>query len=103
VLLCVKEVDAAVAGLKSRYNLRAGNDVAEGLDQLRSILGTRSIDEVLAGGLHEFIDFIQGYLIAITDRLGAAFFGHPPVEGKPWEDGEPAPPAGAGLQIQSQA
>jgi uncharacterized alpha-E superfamily protein len=103
VFLCVKEVDAAVTGLKSRYNLRAGNDVAEGLDQLRSILGTRSIDEVLAGGLHEFIDFIQRYLIAITDRLGAAFFGHPPIEDAAWEDAELPPPAGVGLQIQSQA
>jgi uncharacterized alpha-E superfamily protein len=103
VLLCVKEVDAAVTGLKSRYNLRAGNDVAEGLDQLRSILGTRSIEEVLSGGLHEFIDFIQGYLSAITDRLGAAFFGHPPVEQAAWQDAELWPPYAAGLQIQSQA
>ncbi|HWD59969.1 MAG TPA: alpha-E domain-containing protein [Stellaceae bacterium] len=107
VLLCVREVDAAVTGLKSRYNLRGGNDIAEGLDQLRAILGARSIDEVLAGGLHEFIDFIQRYLIAITDRLGAAFFGHPPVENSAWQDAELWPPytaaPGDGLQIQSQA
>jgi uncharacterized alpha-E superfamily protein len=107
VFLCVREVDAAVTGLKSRYNLRGGNDVAEGLDQLRSILGTRSIEEVLAGGLHEFIDFIQRYLIAITDRLGAAFFGHPPVQTAAWQDEDLWPPfaptAAADLQIQSQA
>jgi uncharacterized alpha-E superfamily protein len=78
VLLCVRELDEAVTGLKSRYNLRAGNDVAEGLDQLRSILSTRSIEEILSGGLHEFIDFIQRYLNVITIRLAAAFFGHPP-------------------------
>ena len=77
-----------MTGLKSRYNMRGGNDVAEGLDQLRSILDTRSIDEVLETGLHEFIDFIQRYLIAITDRLGAAFFGHPPVEKAAWQDAE---------------
>jgi uncharacterized alpha-E superfamily protein len=107
VFLCVREVDAAVTGLKSRYNLRGGNDVAEGLDQLRSILGTRSIEEVLAGGLHEFIDFIQRYLIAITDRLGAAFFGHAPVDKAAWQNTDLWPPfaaAAAGdLQIQSQA
>jgi uncharacterized alpha-E superfamily protein len=106
VFLCVREVDAAVTGLKSRYYLRGGNDVAEGLDQLRSILGTRSIDEVLAGGLHEFIDFIQRYLIAITDRLGAAFFGHPPVEKAAWQNTELWPPFAApssgDLQTQSQ-
>ncbi|MBV8779163.1 MAG: alpha-E domain-containing protein [Alphaproteobacteria bacterium] len=107
VLLCLKEIDAAVSGLKSRYNLRGGNDVAEGLDQLRAILGTRSIEQVLAEGLHEFIDFIQRYLIAITDRLGAAFFGHPPVETAPWQGAELWPPYPApepdSLQIQTPA
>jgi uncharacterized alpha-E superfamily protein len=107
VFLCVREVDSALTGLKSRYNLRGGNDVAEGLDQLRSILGTRSIEEVLASGLHEFIDFVQRYLTAITDRLGAAFFGHPPVEKAAWQETELWPPltpnAAGGLQIQSQA
>ncbi|HTQ34768.1 MAG TPA: alpha-E domain-containing protein [Stellaceae bacterium] len=107
VFLCVREVDSALTALKSRYNLRGGNDVAEGLDQLRSILGTRSIDEVLTGGLHEFIDFVQRYLMAITDRLGAAFFGHPPVERAAWQHEELWPPlvpaSPGGLQIQSQA
>ncbi len=103
VLLCVKEVDASVTGLKSRYNIRAGNDVAEGLDQLRSILDTRSIDEVLETGLHEFIDFIQRYLSAITDRLGAAFFGHPAVEKAAWQGEELWPPFAADLQTQAQA
>ena len=107
VFLCVREVDAAVAGLKSRYNLRGGNDVAEGLDALRSILGTRSIEEVLESGLHEFIDFIQRYLMAITERLGAAFFGHKPAEKSPWQDAEFWPPltteATGSLQTQSQS
>jgi uncharacterized alpha-E superfamily protein len=103
VLFCVKEVDAAFTGLKSRYNLRGGNDVAEGLDQLRSILGTRSIDEVLASGLHEFIDFVQRYLSAITERLGAAFFGHPLVEKPAWPDADQWPPLAADLQTQAQA
>ena len=107
VFLCVREVDAALTGLKSRYNLRGGNDAAEGLDQLRSILGTRSIDEVLTAGLHEFIDFIQRYLMAITERLGAAFFGHPPAEKAAWQEAELWPPlisaSAGGLQTQSQA
>ena len=107
VFLCVREVDSALTGLKSRYNLRGGNDVAEGLDQLRSILGTRSIDEVLTSGLHEFIDFVQRYLMAVTERLGAAFFGHPPAEKAAWQEAELWPPvtpnAAGGLQIQSQA
>ena len=61
--------------------LRGGNDISEGLDQLRTILESRSIEEILAAGLHEFIDFLQGYLIVITDRLSSAFFGHNAVTG----------------------
>jgi len=79
VYLCVREAADALADLKSRYRLRGGNDISEGLDQLRTILESRSIDEILAGGLHEFLDFLQGYLIVITDRLSAAFFGHKPA------------------------
>lgn len=79
VYLCVREVDAALDALKSRYAVRGGNDVAEGLDALRSILMARPIEEILAGGLHEFLDFLQRYLIEITNRLSAAFFGCAPA------------------------
>ena len=74
VYLCLREVEAALVEVKSRFSLRAGNDVAEGLDQLRTILVARPIEEILASGLHEFIDFLQRYLIVVTIRLSAAFF-----------------------------
>jgi len=45
----------------------------------RWLLEIYPIDEILAGGLHEFLDFLQGYLIVITNRLSAAFFGHKPA------------------------
>ena len=40
VHLCVREVGPAPGEVKSRYALRRGNDVAEGLDRLRAVLGT---------------------------------------------------------------
>jgi len=76
IYLCVREAADALAELKHRYRLRGGNDISEGLDGLRAILESRSIEEILAGGLHEFIDLLQCYLIVVTDRLSAAFFGH---------------------------
>ncbi len=79
VYLCVREVETALTELKSRYALRGGNDVAEGVDQLRAILATLSIEQILSGGLHEFIDFVQRQLIAITIRLSAAFFAQQPM------------------------
>ena len=86
VYLCVREAADALAELKHRYRLRGGNDISEGLDGLRAILEARSIEEILAGGLHEFIDFLQSYLIAITSRLSSAFFGH-----RPASSGDPQP------------
>ncbi len=59
--------------------MRRGNDVAEGIDALRAILATRSTEEILGRGLHEFIDFLQCCFIDITDRLAAAFFGAAPA------------------------
>jgi uncharacterized alpha-E superfamily protein len=78
VYLCVREVDTTLTELKSRYQVRGGNDVAEGLDALRVILTTRTVEQILGEGLHEFIDFVQRYLIEITNRLAIAFFGHTP-------------------------
>ncbi len=101
VHLCLREVQSALTELKSRYALRGGNDVAEGLDQLRAILGARSIQQVIAGGLHEFIDFIQRYLIAVTIRLSTAFFGHEP-EPKDAEQGYLGfPPVAYSSQMQT--
>jgi uncharacterized alpha-E superfamily protein len=101
VHLCLREVQNALTELKSRYVLRGGNDVAEGLDQLRAILGSRSIEEVIAGGLHEFIDFIQRYLIAITDRLSAAFFGLEPEADRGARAFGDFPPLGYSSQMQT--
>jgi uncharacterized alpha-E superfamily protein len=93
VYLCVREVETALSELKSRYRLHGGNDISEALDQLRSILTARSIDEILESGLHEFIDFLQRYLIVITDRLSATFFGYAQAE-----KGEP--PGGVGSPLE---
>jgi uncharacterized alpha-E superfamily protein len=79
VYLCVRELDLALTEVKSQYRLRAGNDVAERLDGLRSILATRSTDQILGGGLHEFIDWLQCCFIDITNRLSAAFFNGPAI------------------------
>lgn len=77
VYLCVREIDSALTELRSRHGVRGGNDVAEGIDGLRAILATRSTEEVLDRGLHDFIDFLQRYFIGISNRLASAFFAQP--------------------------
>jgi len=103
VHLCLREIENALTELKSRYALRSGNDVAEGLDQLRAILASRSIEEVIAGGLHQFIDFLQRFLVAITVRLSAAFFGHVPEPNAAAEGYGDFPPVLYSSQTQTQS
>ena len=64
--------------LRMRYNLRHGNEAAEVLDQLRGLLSSITITEVLANGLHEFLDLVQLRLNEVTRHIGVAFFGHEP-------------------------
>ena len=82
VYLCIRQIELLLAELKARYGLRGGNRAAEQLDSLRALLGTMSITEILAQGLHELLDLIQVRLIAITRDLSTAFFGYepPPAE-----------------------
>ncbi len=76
----VSAIDEIVIRLRQRYGLRTGNRTLEILDGLRGTLANRSIEMVLGGGLHEFLDWVQLQLIAITDDLGRSFFGHDVVQ-----------------------
>ena len=78
--VCIASIDEIVVRLRQRYGLRAGNRTLEILDGIRGTLANRSIEMVLGGGLHEFLDWVQLQLIAITDDLGRSFFGHLAVQ-----------------------
>lgn len=77
VHVCVREAEMLLSGLKSRYGLRGGAQAAELLDGLRAELSSLSIAAIVAGGLHEFLDFLQVRLSGITRDLAQAFFGYP--------------------------
>lgn len=75
--------------MKSRYNLRGGNHALELFDEIRSALGTYTIEDVLRSGLHEFLDYMQRQLIRVTNELGHDFFGHErPDQGPPLQTGQ---------------
>jgi uncharacterized alpha-E superfamily protein len=78
VLLCLREAESAFTELTARYAHRRGNEVAEALDSLRGVLLALSIDDILRSGLSDFLDFLQGRFIGITDRLSESFFGRSP-------------------------
>ncbi|HEV2678050.1 MAG TPA: alpha-E domain-containing protein [Aliidongia sp.] len=75
VYLCLREIDNYLNELRSRYSLRGGSDACNAVDELHAVLSTKTIDEILGAGLHEFIDLIQCQLSDITNRLAVAFFG----------------------------
>lgn len=74
--VCIASIDEIVVRLRQRYGLRAGNRTLEILDGIRGTLANRSIEMVLGGGLHEFLDWIQLQLISVNNDLGRSFFGH---------------------------
>lgn len=80
VLLCVGEAGRLLRELRSRYGLSGGGDAAEALAAMRETLGGLMIGEILAQGLHEFLDLIQRRLIAVTEDLSVAFFNAAPAE-----------------------
>ena len=60
--------------VRSQYGVRRGGEVAESIDALRAMLESRSTEQILGDGLHDFIDFLQRASIELTSRLSAAFF-----------------------------
>ena len=74
VAFSVAEADRLLAELRTPHEFAGGAAAAASLGDLRNELGTLNIQEVIARGLHEFLDHVQKRLIAATDDLGEAFF-----------------------------
>lgn len=76
IQVSINQIASLMTELKSRYALRGGNNAMERLDEIQAILSTRTIERIVAGGLHEFLDALQTQLIELSGDLGSAFFGH---------------------------
>jgi uncharacterized alpha-E superfamily protein len=55
------------------------NSAEQRLGQLRSELGYARVDDILAGGLHEFLDGLQAKLNQVGDAIFETFFALRPV------------------------
>ncbi len=78
VAACVAAIERTLTELKHVYRLHGGVAAAERLDELRTVLADKSIDEVIGTGLHEFLDWVQQRLILFAEDLGRDFFGAEP-------------------------
>jgi len=74
VSLCVRQMAWLLTQLRSRYRLSGGDAAEEKLDKIRAVLGDLTIEEVIAGGLHEFLDWLQGQFIALAADIREGFF-----------------------------
>ena len=79
VALCINDIDRALHEFKSRYGLRGGSVALERVDDLRGELTGRPIEQILALGLHEFLDLLQSILGQLTAAIAQDFFHHEEV------------------------
>lgn len=76
VAQCIGQVFDHLTSLRVRFALAGGNEAMQRIDEIRAELVSRPIERVIADGLHEFLDWTQSQLIALSGDVGRAFFGH---------------------------
>jgi uncharacterized alpha-E superfamily protein len=79
VTTCVRQIDGLLVRLKSRYILKGGSKAMERVDEIQAALHSRSIEDVIKTGLHEYLDWLQLHLNDVTQEISKAFFGAVPT------------------------
>lgn len=74
VLLCVREMEEHLAELQAVHGLGGTAGPLERIRALRDALQAEEVAEVIATGLHEFLDHVQRQLIGIASTIGTTFF-----------------------------
>jgi uncharacterized alpha-E superfamily protein len=71
---CVRQISYMLTQLRSRYRLSGGAAAEDKLDEMRAVLSDLSIEKIIETGLHEYLDWVQGQLGALTADIGDGFF-----------------------------
>ncbi len=74
VLLCVREMEIHLNHLRAEYGLPHMAAPLERVHELRAAIVGRRMDQVIADGLHVFLDGVQRDLIALAQEIGTASF-----------------------------
>jgi len=77
VTRCVRQIEIYLGQLSSGYGLRGAYAAQERLDELRAALMDQSIEQILARGLHEFLDWVQLQFIVLQDAMAQSFWRKP--------------------------
>lgn len=71
---CVRQISYIMTQLRSRYKLSAGAAAEEKLDEMRAVISDLSIEKIIENGLHEYLDWAQTQLSALTADIRDGFF-----------------------------
>lgn len=71
---CSSLLNSLLSELSIRYGLRGGAEAQETIDEMSAVLADRTIDQIIATGLHEFLDWTQRRLMELTDSLYSGYF-----------------------------
>lgn len=52
----------------------------ERVDEVQAALHSRTVEDVIRTGLHEYLDWLQLHLNAVTSEISKAYFGAVPAE-----------------------
>jgi len=71
---CVRQIAYLLTQLRSRYRLSGGAAAEDKLDELRAVLSDLPIERIIETGLHEYLDWVQTQLGALTGDIRDGFF-----------------------------
>jgi uncharacterized alpha-E superfamily protein len=80
VLYCLTRANASLHAISGTSTGTYSNRPEQQLGQLRAELAYTHSDEVIAGGLHEFVDRLQRKLNDVSESIFETFFAMRPVE-----------------------
>lgn len=76
---CLIEAEKSLAAVTGNTSGRNYSKAEQLLGRLRSELNYVRIDEIISGGLHEFVDHVQGQLNGVGEAIYDCFFAPPPA------------------------
>lgn len=80
VRYCLVQAEASLHTISGAPLGTFQNPAEQRLGRLRAELGYAQIEEILARGLHEFLDTLQTQLNHVGQAMATTFFGQSPVE-----------------------
>ncbi len=74
LVVCLRQLESHLQQLRAAYDLRAVSPALERIDGLRDAVVQQGIANILARGLHEFLDWVQREIQLLTREVGQAFW-----------------------------